>query len=62
MTHPKPCRSHHSALAAVEASERIFTELSHSIERRRSYVKELIRAQEWSELSRVERETGAGVC
>lgn len=41
----------HSALAAVEDSERIFIELMHSIERRRSDVKELIRAQEKSEVS-----------
>ncbi|KAL7827300.1 hypothetical protein SRHO_G00330180 [Serrasalmus rhombeus] len=40
-----------SAQAAVEDSEKIFTELIESIERRRSEVKELIRAQEKTELS-----------
>ncbi|KAJ8278232.1 hypothetical protein GJAV_G00085370 [Gymnothorax javanicus] len=43
-----------SAQAAVEDSERIFTELIRSIERRRSEVKELIRDQEKAEVSRVE--------
>ncbi|XP_045068617.1 tripartite motif-containing protein 16-like [Coregonus clupeaformis] len=43
-----------SAQAAVEDSERVFTELIRSIERRRSEVKELIRAQEKAEVSRVE--------
>ncbi|XP_036404667.1 tripartite motif-containing protein 16-like isoform X1 [Megalops cyprinoides] len=43
-----------SAQAAVEDSERIFTELIRSIERRRSEVKELIRDQEKAALSRVE--------
>ncbi|XP_064190379.1 tripartite motif-containing protein 16-like isoform X18 [Anguilla rostrata] len=43
-----------SAQAAVEDSERIFTELIGSIERRRSEVKELIRDQEKAELSRAE--------
>ncbi|XP_064190372.1 tripartite motif-containing protein 16-like isoform X12 [Anguilla rostrata] len=43
-----------SAQAAVEDSERIFTELICSIERRRSEVKELIRDQEKAELSRAE--------
>ncbi|KAJ8377045.1 hypothetical protein SKAU_G00076250 [Synaphobranchus kaupii] len=43
-----------SAQAAVEDSERIFTELIRSIERRRSEVKELIRDQEKAELSRAE--------
>ncbi|XP_064190025.1 tripartite motif-containing protein 16-like [Anguilla rostrata] len=43
-----------SAQAAVEDSERIFTELIHSIERRRSEVKELIRDQEKAEVSRAE--------
>ncbi|KAJ8377169.1 hypothetical protein SKAU_G00077490 [Synaphobranchus kaupii] len=38
-----------SAQAAVEDSERIFTELIRSIERRRSEVKELIRDQEKAE-------------
>uniref|UniRef100_W5KQR1 Tripartite motif-containing protein 16-like n=1 Tax=Astyanax mexicanus TaxID=7994 RepID=W5KQR1_ASTMX len=40
--------------AAVEDSEKIFTELIQSMERRRSEVKELIRAQEKTELSLVE--------
>ncbi|KAG9333005.1 hypothetical protein JZ751_013881, partial [Albula glossodonta] len=44
-----------SAQAAVEDSERIFTELIHSIERRRSEVKELIRDQEKAAVSRGER-------
>ncbi|XP_035269072.1 E3 ubiquitin/ISG15 ligase TRIM25-like [Anguilla anguilla] len=44
-----------SAQAAVEDSERIFTELICSIERRRSEVKELIRDQEKAEVSRAER-------
>ncbi|XP_030634308.1 E3 ubiquitin/ISG15 ligase TRIM25-like [Chanos chanos] len=43
-----------SAQAAVEDSERIFTELIRSIERRRREVTELIRDQEKSELSRAE--------
>ncbi|KAJ8246603.1 hypothetical protein GJAV_G00253320 [Gymnothorax javanicus] len=43
-----------SAQAAVEDSERIFTELIRSIERRRSEVKELIREQEKAEVSRIE--------
>ncbi|XP_017575174.2 tripartite motif-containing protein 16-like isoform X2 [Pygocentrus nattereri] len=43
-----------SAQAAVEDSEKIFTELIESIERRRSEVKELIRAQEKTELSQAE--------
>ncbi|XP_036434393.1 tripartite motif-containing protein 16-like [Colossoma macropomum] len=43
-----------SAQAAVEVSEKIFTELIESIERRRSEVKELIRAQEKTELSQAE--------
>ncbi|KAJ8266268.1 hypothetical protein GJAV_G00128490 [Gymnothorax javanicus] len=43
-----------SAQAAVEDSERIFTELIRSIERRRSEVKELIRGQEKAEVSRAE--------
>ncbi|KAL0984423.1 hypothetical protein UPYG_G00141270 [Umbra pygmaea] len=43
-----------SAQAAVEDSERIFTELIRSIERRRSELKELIRAQEKAEVSRAE--------
>ncbi|KAJ8246634.1 hypothetical protein GJAV_G00253700 [Gymnothorax javanicus] len=43
-----------SAQAAVEDSERIFTELIRSIERRRSEVKELIRDQEKAEVSRIE--------
>ncbi|MCI4386158.1 hypothetical protein PGIGA_G00059260 [Pangasianodon gigas] len=41
--------------AAVDDSERIFTELISSMEKKRSEVKELIRAQEKAELSRVER-------
>ncbi|XP_036377759.1 E3 ubiquitin/ISG15 ligase TRIM25-like [Megalops cyprinoides] len=44
-----------SAQAAVEDSERIFTEMIHSIERRRSEVKELIRDQEKAAVSRAER-------
>ncbi|KAJ8362538.1 hypothetical protein AAFF_G00369810 [Aldrovandia affinis] len=44
-----------SAQAAVEDSERIFTELIRSFERRRSEVKELIRDQEKAEVSRAER-------
>ncbi|KAG5849820.1 hypothetical protein ANANG_G00075760 [Anguilla anguilla] len=43
-----------SAQAAMEDSERIFTELIHSIERRRSEVKELIRDQEKAAVSRTE--------
>ncbi|KAJ8278253.1 hypothetical protein GJAV_G00085600 [Gymnothorax javanicus] len=43
-----------SAQAAVEDSERIFTELIRSIERRHSEVKELIRDQEKAEVSRAE--------
>ncbi|KAJ8278222.1 hypothetical protein GJAV_G00085260 [Gymnothorax javanicus] len=43
-----------SAQAAVEDSERIFTELIRSIERRRSEVKELIRDQEKAKVSRAE--------
>ncbi|XP_034148009.1 tripartite motif-containing protein 16-like [Esox lucius] len=42
----------HSAQAAVEDSERIFTELICYIEKRRSELKELIRAQEKTEVSR----------
>ncbi|MCJ8740404.1 hypothetical protein PDJAM_G00058640 [Pangasius djambal] len=41
--------------AAVDDSERIFTELISTMEKRRSEVKKLIRAQEEAELSRVER-------
>uniref|UniRef100_A0A6Q2Y7S4 E3 ubiquitin/ISG15 ligase TRIM25-like n=1 Tax=Esox lucius TaxID=8010 RepID=A0A6Q2Y7S4_ESOLU len=41
----------HSAQAAVEDSERIFTELICYIEKRRSELKELIRAQEKAEVS-----------
>ncbi|KAJ8358075.1 hypothetical protein AAFF_G00036670 [Aldrovandia affinis] len=44
-----------SAQAAVEDSERIFTELIGSFERRRSEVKELIRDQEKAEVGRAER-------
>ncbi|KAG5285007.1 hypothetical protein AALO_G00033020 [Alosa alosa] len=43
-----------SAQTAVEDSERIFTEMIRSIERRRSEVKELIRVQEKAEVSRAE--------
>ncbi|XP_076123377.1 tripartite motif-containing protein 16-like [Alosa pseudoharengus] len=43
-----------SAQTAVEDSERIFTEMIRSIERRRSEVTELIRAQEKAELSQAE--------
>uniref|UniRef100_A0A673Z1E3 E3 ubiquitin-protein ligase TRIM16-like n=1 Tax=Salmo trutta TaxID=8032 RepID=A0A673Z1E3_SALTR len=43
-----------SAEAAVKNSERIFTELIRSIERRRSEVNELIRAQEKAEVRRAE--------
>ncbi|KAL7872501.1 hypothetical protein SRHO_G00074840 [Serrasalmus rhombeus] len=43
-----------SAQAAVEDSERIFTELIRSIEKKRSEVTELIRAQEEAELSGTE--------
>ncbi|XP_076126948.1 tripartite motif-containing protein 16-like [Alosa pseudoharengus] len=43
-----------SAQTAVEDSERIFTEMIRSIERRRSEVTELIRAQEKAEVSRAE--------
>ncbi|XP_036433851.1 E3 ubiquitin/ISG15 ligase TRIM25-like [Colossoma macropomum] len=44
----------HSAQAAVDDSEAIFTDLIHAIKRRRSEVKKLIRAQEKAELSRAE--------
>ncbi|XP_053087706.1 tripartite motif-containing protein 16-like [Pangasianodon hypophthalmus] len=44
-----------SAQTAVEDSERIFTELISSMEKKRSEVMELIRAQEKAELSRAER-------
>ncbi|XP_061073254.1 tripartite motif-containing protein 16-like [Conger conger] len=44
----------HSAQTAVEDSERIFTEMIRSIERRCSEVKELIRDQEKAEVSRAE--------
>ncbi|KAG5281392.1 hypothetical protein AALO_G00071610 [Alosa alosa] len=43
-----------SAQTAVEDSERIFTEMIRSIERRCSEVTELIRAQEKAEVSRAE--------
>ncbi|XP_062399842.1 tripartite motif-containing protein 16-like [Sardina pilchardus] len=43
-----------SAQTAVEDSERVFTEMIRSIERRRSEVTELIRAQEKAEVSRAE--------
>ncbi|XP_058249464.1 tripartite motif-containing protein 16-like [Hemibagrus wyckioides] len=44
-----------SAQTAVDDSERIFTELISSMEKKRSEVTELIRAQEKAELSRAER-------
>ncbi|XP_056592524.1 tripartite motif-containing protein 16-like protein [Triplophysa dalaica] len=44
----------HSAQAAVDESERIFTELIHSIERSRSKVTQLIREQEKAAVSRAE--------
>ncbi|XP_029517316.1 E3 ubiquitin-protein ligase TRIM16-like [Oncorhynchus nerka] len=44
----------HSAQAAVEDSDRIFTELIHSIERRCSEVKELIRDQEKAQVSQAD--------
>uniref|UniRef100_A0A4W5PGD9 Uncharacterized protein n=1 Tax=Hucho hucho TaxID=62062 RepID=A0A4W5PGD9_9TELE len=44
----------HSAQSAVEDSDQIFTELIRSIERRRSEVKELIRAQEKAQVSQAE--------
>uniref|UniRef100_A0A8C7DLY0 Tripartite motif-containing protein 16-like n=1 Tax=Oncorhynchus kisutch TaxID=8019 RepID=A0A8C7DLY0_ONCKI len=44
----------HSAQAAVEDSDNIFTELICSIERRRSEVKKLIRAQEKAQVSQAE--------
>ncbi|MCI4395661.1 hypothetical protein PGIGA_G00194590 [Pangasianodon gigas] len=44
-----------SAQTAVEDSERIFTELISSMEKKRSEATELIRAQEKAELSRAER-------
>ncbi|KAF4092131.1 hypothetical protein AMELA_G00017330 [Ameiurus melas] len=44
-----------SAQTAVEESERIFTEMISSMEKRRLEVKEQIRAQEKTELSRAER-------
>ncbi|XP_041714159.1 tripartite motif-containing protein 16-like [Coregonus clupeaformis] len=43
-----------SAQAAVEDSDKIFTELIRSIERRRSEVKELIRGQEKAQVSQAE--------
>ncbi|XP_045074367.1 tripartite motif-containing protein 16-like [Coregonus clupeaformis] len=43
-----------SAQAAVEDSDKIFTDLIRSIERRRSEVKELIRAQEKAQVSQAE--------
>ncbi|XP_062391968.1 E3 ubiquitin/ISG15 ligase TRIM25-like [Sardina pilchardus] len=43
-----------SAQTAVEDSERIFTEMIRSIERRRSEVKQLIRGQEKAEVGRAE--------
>ncbi|XP_055778205.1 tripartite motif-containing protein 16-like [Salvelinus fontinalis] len=44
----------HSAQAAVEDSDQIFTELIRSIERKRSEVKELIRTQEKAQVSQAE--------
>ncbi|XP_029614136.1 E3 ubiquitin/ISG15 ligase TRIM25-like isoform X2 [Salmo trutta] len=44
----------HSAQAAVEDTEKIFTQLIRSIERRCSEVKELIRAQEKAQVSQAE--------
>ncbi|KAM6967970.1 E3 ubiquitin-protein ligase TRIM16-like [Aplochiton taeniatus] len=44
----------HSAQTAVEGSEMIFTELIHSIERRRSEVKKLIRDQQRAAVSQAE--------
>uniref|UniRef100_A0AAZ3SHC9 B30.2/SPRY domain-containing protein n=1 Tax=Oncorhynchus tshawytscha TaxID=74940 RepID=A0AAZ3SHC9_ONCTS len=44
----------HSAQAAVEDSDRIFTELIHSIERRCSEVNELIRDQEKAQVSQAD--------
>ncbi|KAL2096974.1 hypothetical protein ACEWY4_006181 [Coilia grayii] len=43
-----------SAQTAVQESERMFTEVMRSIERRRCGVAELIRAQEWAEVRRAE--------
>uniref|UniRef100_A0A8C9RCW7 Tripartite motif-containing protein 16-like n=1 Tax=Scleropages formosus TaxID=113540 RepID=A0A8C9RCW7_SCLFO len=48
------CLQQHSARAALEDTESIFSEMIHSIERRRSEVRDLIRAQEKSEGSRAE--------
>ncbi|XP_071005041.1 tripartite motif-containing protein 16-like [Oncorhynchus clarkii lewisi] len=45
----------HSAQAAMEDSDQIFTQLICSIERRRSEVKELIRDQEKAQVSQAER-------
>uniref|UniRef100_A0A8C8FK41 Tripartite motif-containing protein 16-like n=1 Tax=Oncorhynchus tshawytscha TaxID=74940 RepID=A0A8C8FK41_ONCTS len=45
----------HSAQAAMEDSDQIFTQLICSIERRRSEVKKLIRAQEKAQVSQAER-------
>uniref|UniRef100_A0A673KD65 Uncharacterized protein n=1 Tax=Sinocyclocheilus rhinocerous TaxID=307959 RepID=A0A673KD65_9TELE len=53
----KAMESHkRSAQTAVEDSERIFTELIHSIERSRSEVTRLIRAQEKAAVSRAEEQ------
>lgn len=46
--------SQHSAQAALEESERIFTELVCSIERRRTEVKDLIRGHERAAVSQAE--------
>ena len=48
------CCVQRSAQAAEKDSERIFTELIRSIERRRSDVKELIRAQQRAAVSQAE--------
>ena len=48
------CYVQRFAQAAEVDSERIFTELIHSIERKRSEVKELIRAQQRAAVSQAE--------
>ncbi len=48
------CVGQRSAQAAVDNTERIFTRLIHSIERSRSQVVQLIRAQEEAAVSRAE--------
>ena len=47
-------RSQHSAQEAEKNSERIFNELIRSIERRRSEIKKLIRAQQRAAVSQAE--------